>query len=55
MSIYAGHPETTLLLGAGLVLFVAVVLVQRAPRLGVRAPSAGQRSIWSSAVWPAPR
>jgi hypothetical protein len=38
MSIYAGHPETTLLLGAALALFVAVVLVQRAPRLGNSGP-----------------
>jgi hypothetical protein len=38
LSIYAGHPETTLLLWAALALFVAVVLVQRAPRLGDSGP-----------------
>ncbi len=38
MSIYAGHPETTLLLGAALALYWLVVLVQRAPRLGGSGP-----------------
>ena len=38
MSIYAGHPETTLLLGVALALFLVVVLVQRAPRLGDTGP-----------------
>ncbi len=38
MSVFAGHPETTLLLGAGLALFLVVVLIQRAPRLGGTGP-----------------
>ncbi len=38
MSIYAGHPETTLLLGVALALYWMVVLVQRAPRLGDSGP-----------------
>lgn len=37
-SVYAGQPDTLVLLGAGLLVFVAAVLVARAPRLGGRGP-----------------
>jgi hypothetical protein len=38
MSIYAGHPETELLLLLSLAVFVVVVLIQRIPRLGAPGP-----------------
>lgn len=38
LTIYAGHPETVFLLSLALVVFLVVVLAQRAPRFGTSEP-----------------